>query len=176
MWKKNGQKTRQGQKAGVIGMENLAEVIDEQSLVDEALANFTALIDDFDFCAEMELLGIGRMQFLRRKQMIIEFKGLYIALWRLGLGSSFPRYADDMLTIFLRRYGRRHGDRTGAQIAERASQYWGMILPHGDANFNNLATHLISLQTGDHKDDRALTLKLALHIRSIYRLIFERLI
>jgi len=156
--------------------ENLAEAIDERSLVDDALANFNAIIDDFDFNAELELLGIGRMQFLRRKQMIIEFKGLYIALWRLGLAHSFPRFADDMFTIFLRRYCRRHGDKTGAQISERATQYWGMILPHGDANFNNIAAHLISFMSLEQKDSRAITLKLALHIRSIYRFIFERLI
>lgn len=157
-------------------MENLAEVIDEQSLMDEALANFTALIDDFAFNAEMDILGIGRMQFLRRKQMVIEFKGLYIALWRLGLARSFPRYADDMFTIFLQRYGRRHGDRTGTLISERAMQYWGMIMPHGDANFNNVAAHLISFLPGEQKDARALNLKLALHIRAIYSFIFERLI
>lgn len=157
-------------------MENLAEVIDEQSFVDMALDNFAVLIDDFDFRAELELLGIGRMQFLRRKQMLIELRGLYIALWRLGLGRSFPRYADDMFTIFLRRYTRRHGDKTGSQISERATQYWGMILPHGDGNFNDIAAHIISFLPIAPKDPRALTLKIALRIRSAYCFIFERLI
>lgn len=157
-------------------MENLAEVIDEQSLVDEALANFAVLVDDFDFAADLEVLGIGRFQFLRRKQMIIELKGLYIALWRLALARSFPRFADDMFTIFLRRYTRTHGDKQGQQISERATQYWGMILPHGDGDFNNIAAHIVDLAHREHKDPRALTLKLALNIRSAYRFIFERLI
>lgn len=157
-------------------MQNLAEVIDEQSLVDEALANFAALIDDLDYGAGLDLLGIGKFQFMRRKQFIIEFKGLYIALWRQALARSFPRFADDMFTIFLRRYARRHGGNAGAQITERATQYWGMILPHGDGDFNNVASHLVSLASKEQKDLRALTLKMALHIRSAYRFIFERLI
>lgn len=157
-------------------MEDLAEVIDEQSLIDNALDNFAVLIDDFDFRAEMDMLGIGRMQFMRRKQMTIEFKGLYIALWRMALARSFPRFADDMLTIFLRRYGRRHGEKIGSQIAERATQYWGMILPHGDTDFSNVAAHLLSFLPGEQKEDRALTLKVALRVRSVYDFIFERLI
>lgn len=157
-------------------MSNVAEIIDEQSLVDEALANFAVLIEDFDFATLLELMGIGRFQFLRRKQMLIELKGLYIALWRLALSRSFPRYADDMLTIFLRRYARAHGERAGSEIGERATQYWGMILPHGDGDFNNVAGHLAELLSREQKDDRALTLRLALQIRSAYRLIFERLI
>lgn len=157
-------------------MNNAAEIIDEQSLVDEALANFAVLMEDFDFAAILELMGIGRFQFLRRKQMLAELKGLYIALWRLALARSFPRYADDMFTIFLRRYTRAHGERTGAEVGERATQYWGMILPHGDGDFNNVAFHLAELLGQGQKDDRALTLRLALQIRSAYRLIFERLI
>lgn len=157
-------------------MGNEAEVIDEQSLVDDALANFWALMEDFDYAAILELMGIGRFQFLRRKQMIIELKGLHIALWRLALARSFPRYADDMLTIFLRRYCRAHGDNVGSEISERATQYWGMILPHGDGDFNNVAAHLVQLLTKEQMDDRALILRLALQIRSAYKLIFERLI
>lgn len=157
-------------------MENLAEVVDEQALVDEALANFAVLIDDFDFAADMELLGIGRFQFLRRKQMKTELKGLYIALWRLALARSFPRFADDMFTIFLRRYCRSHGDKNGQPIAERATQYWGMILPHGDGDFNNIAAHIVNLCQREQKDPKALTLRVALNIRSAYSFIFERLI
>lgn len=157
-------------------MSNVAEVIDEQSLVEEALANFAVLMEDFDFAALLEMMGLGRFQFLRKKQMLLELKGLYIALWRLALARSFPKYADDMLTIFLRRYGRAHGDKLGALISERTSQYWGMILPHGDGDFNNVARHLVELLGREQGDPRALTLKLALHIRSAYQLIFERLI
>ena len=74
-------------------MQNLAEVFDDESAVSEALENFAALLDDADFTAELELMGIGRMQFMRRRQMLVEWRGLYTALWRLALASSFPQDA-----------------------------------------------------------------------------------
>lgn len=157
-------------------MQNLAEILDDQEIIGEALANFAVLIDDIDFSDTLELIGIGRFQFLRRKQMVIELKGLYIAIWRLALGRSFPQTADAMFDTFLRRYVRTHPDKRGEQIRERASQYWGMLQPSGDADFNDVARHLIAFVEPGDGDSRALILKLALHIRSAYRFIFERLI
>lgn len=157
-------------------MENLAEVIDEGALIEEALANFSVLIDDFDCSAPLEILGIGRMQFLLRKQMLIELKGLYAALWRLALGRSFPRDADNMFALFLERYAASHRGKVGAQIVERAGQYWGMLEPAGDADFRVVARHLASfVETGDN-EQKPLILKLALNIRAAYGFIFDCLI
>lgn len=157
-------------------MQNLAEVLDDQAIIEEALANFAVLIDDLDFNQALELMGIGRFQFLRRKQMLIELRGLYMAIWRLALGRSFPQTADAMFTTFLRRYTHSHPDKIGLKISERAVQYWGMLQPSGDADFHNVARHLISFVTAGDEEPRALILKLALHIRSAYRFIFDRLI
>lgn len=157
-------------------MQNLAEVIDEQEIIEEALANFAALIDDLDFSAEFELMGIGRLQFMRRKQMQSELRGLYAALWRLALSHSFPQDADMMFTVFLRRYGHGHAGKAASQVLERATQYWGMLEPAGDSDFSNVARHLASFLEREEKDQRPLILKLALQIRSAYRFIFERLI
>lgn len=157
-------------------MQNLAEVLDDQAIVEEALANFAVLIDDIDFDQVLELMGIGRFQFLRRKQMLIELRGLYIAIWRLALGKSFPQTADSMFTTFLRRYAHTHPDKRGQQISERATQYWGMLQPSGDADFHNVARHLVSFVNSGDEEPRALILKLALNIRSAYRFIFDRLI
>ncbi len=157
-------------------MRNLAEVIDEQETVEEAIANFSALIDDFDFTGELDLLGIGRFQFLRRRQMIIELRGLYTAVWRLALGRSFPHDAANMFEIFLERYGQAHTGKLATQIIERARQYWGMLEPAGDGDFSDVARHLSSFIEREEKDQRPLILKLALNIRRAYRFIFERLI
>lgn len=157
-------------------MRNLAEVIDEQATIEEALANFAALLDDLDFTAELDLLGIGRFQFLRRKQMTIELRGLYTAIWRLALARSFPQDAENMFNVFLQRYGQAHPGKLPTQIIERARQYWGMLEPAGDADFSEVARHLSSFIEREEKDQRPLILKLALHIRSAYRFIFERLI
>lgn len=157
-------------------MESTAELLDDQAIIEEALANFTALIDDFDFGAELDLLNVGRLQFMRRRQMQTELKALYMAIWRLALSRSFPQYADEMFTIFLRRYGASHPGKIGAQIVERAMQYWGMLAPAGDGDFNDVARHIVSFMEREPTDPRALILKLALHIRGAYRFIFERLI
>lgn len=157
-------------------MQNLAEIIDEQEIIEEALANFAALIDDFSYDLELEMLGIGRFQFLRRKQMLIELRGLYIALWRLALGRSFPHAADNMFTIFLRRYERNHGGKIASRVVERASQYWGMLEPAGDSDFSEVSRHLASFTEREDKEQTPLVLKLALQIRAAYRFIFDRLI
>ena len=157
-------------------MQNLAEVFDDESAVSEALENFAALLDDADFTAELELMGIGRMQFMRRRQMLVEWRGLYMALWRLALASSFPQDAERMFATFLRSYHAAHPDKLGSRIMERAQEYWGMLQPKGDADFSDVARHLGSFSVQDEKQARSLTLRLVLHIRRAYKVIFDRLI
>lgn len=156
-------------------MQNIEEIYEEQDIVQEAMDNFSALLADTSFARELELLGIGRFQFLLRKQMIAEFKGLYIALWRLALARSFPGVADAMFSSFLHGYLLKHKDKAARHIAQRAREYWGMILPGGDSDFTAVARHIISFME-EPEDNRALTLKVALHIRKIYCFLFERLI
>lgn len=157
-------------------MNNVAESIDSEALIQEALDNFAALIDGLDFSVELEIMGIGRLQFLRRKRMLVELCGLYIALWRLALGRSFPNDADRMFKKFLENYAQSHPSKIGAHTAQRALEYWGMLEPTGDADFHGVARHLTSFIVLENQDPRAIILKLALHIRKAYRFIFERLI
>lgn len=157
-------------------MSYVAELLDGPDIIAEALANFAVLIDDLDFGVELNLMGIGRLQFLRHRQMQIELKGLYIALWRLALAKSFPAHADSMFSTFLINYKQIHPNKLGLSIVERAAEYWGMLAPTGDADFNDVARHLLSFIKPSEKDFHALTLRMALHIRSAYRFIFDRLI
>ena len=157
-------------------MQYLAEPDESPAITQVALDNFAALLDDADFTAELELVGVGRFQFLRRRQMCLELRGLYMALWRLALSRSFPNDADAMFATFLHGYLTRHPEKGARPAAERARQYWGMLQPTGDADFNAVARHLTSFAERDEKAQRTLTLKLALHIRSVYRFIFDRLI
>lgn len=157
-------------------MENLAEVIDDQALIEHALDNFAAILDGADYQTPLAMMGIGKLQFLLRRQMTIELRGVYIALWRLVLGRSFPRNARDMFVAFLDNYLLTHPGKAGSRVTERAIQYWGMLEPGGDSDFNVVGRHLISFLVKDEQDNRALTLKLALHVRVMYQLIFDRLI
>lgn len=157
-------------------MENVAEAIDDENVVEEALANFAALLDGLDYAKSLDMLGVGRLQFLLRKQMIAELTGLRIALWRLALARSFPGRADAMFEEFLARYRKTHPGKLSWLAATRAEQYWAMIEPVGDSDFNALARHLISFVVKNRDDTKALTLKLALSVRQDYRYIFDRLI
>lgn len=157
-------------------MQNTAEAFDSESAAREALENFAALLEDADFTSELELMGIGRMQFLRRRQMLVEWRGLYMALWRLALASSFPQDAEEMFETFLRSYHAAHPDKISTRIMERAKEYWGMLQPKGDADFSDLARHLGSFSSQDEKQARSMNLRLVLHIRKAYKIIFDRLI
>ncbi len=142
----------------------------------EAVDNFLILLDDLDYNIYYEILGIGRFQFLRHKQMFIELKSLHMALWRLAIASSFPNDAEKMFPAFLDAYSLKHPGRVDAQIVQRAPQYWGMIAPIGDSDFSSIARHIISFFPPREKDLKAITLKLALRLHVSYRFIFDRLI
>lgn len=157
-------------------MENLAEVFDSDSMAYEALEKFIYFLEDIDFAVEMELMGIGRLQFMRRRQMLIEWKAIYIALWRLALASSFPEDASRMFDAFLNTYKKLHSDKISVSVVERAREYWGMIQPHGDSDFNDIARHLCSFFGQEKQDMRSLNLKIVLHVRKAYRIIFDKLI
>lgn len=157
-------------------MENVARDTDRQELVQEALDNFAALLDGMDFEATLELMGIGRFHFMRRRQMKVALRGLYMALWRLALQSSFPQDGEAMFERFLHTYAETHTGRVPAQEIERARQYWRMLQPRGDSDFSCLGEHLASFSTQEGQDQRRQALKLVLEIRKAYRFIFDRLI
>lgn len=158
-------------------MPDTAEKLDEYGVIEEALANFAVLIDDTDYEAYLEMMAIGRFQFLLRKQMRIEILGLRMALWRLALARSFPTHADSMFSAFLERYTRSHPDKHSNQAASRGREYWAMLAPGGDSDFQMVARHLTSFKEQENNANyRALILGLALAIRSDYKFIFERLI
>lgn len=159
-------------------MPEIAENIDEERLLGEVLANFAALINDNAWLDHInEIMGIGRFQFLLRKQMRVEILGLRMALWRLALARSFPKQADSLFLQYLDRYISDHPDKISRQVVVRAQQYWGMLQPGGDSDFQNVAKHLTSFQEVEKgPSQKALTLKLALAIRRDYKYIFDRLI
>lgn len=157
-------------------MQNVAITYDESALIEDALKSFGAIIDDTDYASIFEMMGIGKFQFLRRKQMRLELGGLRMAIWRLALARSFPNDADYMFTEFLRRYVQTHTDKQSVLMARRAREYWGMLLPGGDADFHAVAHHLASFLATHPDENKSLTLKLALYIRNDYKFIFERLI
>ncbi|MDR2054677.1 MAG: hypothetical protein LBQ10_02220 [Desulfovibrio sp.] len=157
-------------------MQGAAENFEAESAEQLALKNFAALLADTDFAAELELMGIGRMQFLLRRQMLMEWRGLYMALWRLALEKSFPHDADAMFAAFASRYRDSHPDKLSGASLRRAEEYWAMLAPAGETDFNPAARHLASFFGNSAHALRSLSLKLALHIRKTYKNIFDRLL
>lgn len=158
-------------------MAQAADAATQQDFVQEALDNFAVLLDDTDFAAHLHLMGVGRLHFTRRKQLLQEWRGLYVALWRLALGRSFPQDADAMLEAFCRSYRQRHKDnKMTPQMLERAEQYWDMMRVTKESDFTEVARHFCSFCQLSEKDTRSLQLKLVLIIRKAYTDIFRRLI
>jgi hypothetical protein len=144
---------------------------------EEVIANFQALIDSWDFNAELKKLGIGTMQVMRRKRMLLEFQGLFAGLWRLALARSFP---EDGLQIFEgyldRCLGNAKSGKKAEHLVERARQYAEMLALRGDTDFSEVSRHLTSFLHLSESARKRATLKLALDIRQMYNFIFERMI
>lgn len=150
---------------------------DEETYARQARENFRALLNDMCFFEELSILGLGRFQFSRRRRMVAEFRSVYMAVWRLALGSSFPEEADAIFAAFCQEYLRRSRDRQAQDIVRKAEEYWHMLRDASAKDFRSLAEQLANLSARcDEEDRQAVTLKLALHIRTVYRLIFDRLI
>jgi len=144
---------------------------------EEVIENFQALIDSMDFSAELRQLGIGTMQIMRRKQMLLEFKGLFIGLWRLALTRSFPEDGQQIFEGYLERcLNDPQKGKRAQKIVERSRQYAEMLTLRRDADFSEVSRHLTSFLHLPESLRKSATLKIALDIRQMYNFIFERMI
>ena len=82
----------------------------------------------------------------------------------------------EALELFQQEYVRAHKDKHSSHIVQRANEYWAMLEPRGDGDFSEVARHLCSFSTQDPGQAKSINLKLVLHIRKIYKLVFDRLI
>ena len=144
---------------------------------EEVIENFLALIDSWDFDAELKRFGIGPMSILRRRRMLLEFKGLFAGLWRLALSRSFPKDGQQIFEGYLEAVViRSQNNKKALRHVERARYYAKMLAVRGDTDFSEVSRHLASLARLSEAARKNVTLKLALDIRQMYNLIFERMI
>lgn len=144
--------------------------------IEHVLGNFDALLSDVDFTRELQLLGVGRLDFLRRKQMLLELRGLYMGLWYLALCRSFPDAAEDIFAAYLLLHAERNPGKAGRHLRERATQYKDMLHSAGDQNFTTVSRHILSFYHKDEETLKSLSLRLALNFRATYTFLFERLL
>jgi hypothetical protein len=144
---------------------------------EEVIANFRALIDSWDFDAELRRFGIGAMHIMRRRHMLLEYRGLFTGLWRLALTRSFPvdgwLIFEEYLAACL---GKSKNSKKAQQYVERSRQYADMLTLRGDADFSEVSRHLVSFVRLPETARKSVILKLALDIRQMYNFIFERMI
>lgn len=144
--------------------------------VEDVLGNFDALLRDTDFSRELQMLGVGRFNPLRRRQMLLELRGLYIGLWYLALVRSFPDRAEELFELYMQHHTQHSPRKEDEQLRQRARQYKDMLSGTGDRDFTAVSLHLLSFMHRDEATIKTLSLRMALLLRSTYTFIFERLI
>lgn len=143
----------------------------------QALENFSALLHDMDFSYELGLLGIGRVQFLRRRQMRKEFRALTMGLWRLALERSFPQNWEEIFEAFLaKKIDDMDDSRKAARFEAKVRTYVELLERKREADFTEAGNHIVDQVRLPEALSVPLRLRLTLHIRSLYTLVFDRLI
>jgi len=144
---------------------------------DEVIRQFLGLYNCLDFKAELEDIGISRIQFLRRGKALREFRAISIALWGLALQKSFPNDAGDFFAEFREKAPLLAGSgRETARLHERVNAYIELLAPKKDTDFSPVADHLAKVLALHAGDVARLRLKLSLIIRNLYVLIFDKLV
>lgn len=152
--------------------------VQTESLAPTVLANFQALFNSVDFNEQLKILGIGKMQFVLRKQVLLELQSLFVALWRLALDKSFPQDGSLIYEAFLDSLidQNKKDTRQAHSLVQRVRDYVDMLSHHKDSDFSEVSAHLASFVQSNDASSKQLRLRLALNIRALYMLIFDRLI
>ncbi len=157
--------------------ETLRRVTVASYEAEEIIQNFQALLDTLDFKAELVEVGVGRFQFRKRKKALREFTALTIALWGIALHRSFPNNAQ----VFFEQF-RATAPLLAAQSVEaqrlntRLNIYVDLLLAKKDTDFLPVAQYFAEVFALRANDTDRLRLKLSLRMRSLYKLIFNRLV
>ena len=139
--------------------------------------NFTALLSDFDYADEMELLNISRLNFVLRKNLSQEFEVLYIALWYNCLKTSFPETYEAIFQQFLKYNLPQKYKRAKLQeITTRIQMYIELMGNNASTDLTPISHHLLSFLKFDEASQRTYEMKITLHLRKVYTYLFERLI
>lgn len=144
---------------------------------EEVGRTFADLLATFDFAAELHDLGIGSLSLFKRRQAKKLFTALCIALWHVALGKSFPNDADAFFTHFVATCPSLVGDcRAAKKMRDLVMRYDALVAEKKDGDFTKVADTITKTFKLAPTEQRRQQLKLSLRIRSIYDLIFEKLI
>lgn len=143
----------------------------------EVIQQFLAVYNCMDFKPELEDIGIGRFQFVRRKKALREFRALSIALWGLALQKSFPNDAESFFQEFREDLTALFPSVKEREMMDnRIDIYVDCLSTKKDTDFLPVAEYLAEVLALDAEDMRRLRLKLSLFMRNLYTMIFDRLV
>lgn len=139
--------------------------------------NFMALLSDFNYADEMELLNISKLNLILRKNLSKEFETLYIALWYSCLKTSFPESYEAIFRIFLEKnLPQKYKGAKLQEIITRIQLYIELLGNTASTDLTPITHHLLSFLKFDEETHPAIIMKITLHLRKVYTYIFERLI
>lgn len=144
----------------------------------EVIERFTGLLESFDFDDECRILEIGKLHVVKRRNALRELRALYTALWKIALDKSLPADSETIFKQFLECIPTALDckNEAAAFLRRRIAVYDTLLEPTKEQNFNDVSSKLIATVTKrkELKDNQVL--KLSLHVRKVYTLIFKRLI
>lgn len=139
--------------------------------------NFMALLSDFNFSDEMELLEISKLNLILRKNLSKEFETLYIALWYSCLKTSFPDNYEAIFQVFLENnLTQKYKGAKLQEMKNRIQLYIELLGNTASTDLTPITHHLLSFLNFDEATQPAIKMKITLHLRKVYTFIFERLI
>lgn len=139
--------------------------------------NFMALLSDFNYADEMELLNIGKLNLVLRKNLSKEFETLYIALWYSCLKTSFPENYETIFQLFLKNnFPKKYKGAKLQEMENRIQLYIELLGNTASTDLTPITHHLLSFLKFDEETQPAIKMKITLHLRKVYTYLFERLI
>ena len=139
--------------------------------------NFMALLSDFNYADEMELLNISKLNLIVRKNLSKEFETLYIALWYNCLKTSFPENYDAIFqTSPDNNLTTKYKGAKLEEIKNKIQLYIDSLGNTASTDLTPITNHLLSFLKFDEANQPTYKMKITLHLRKVYTYIFERLI
>ncbi len=139
--------------------------------------NFMALLSDFNYADEMELLNISKLNLIVRKNLSKEFETLYIALWYDCLKTSFPETHEAIYQTFLENnLTQKYKGPKLQEIINKVQLYIDSLGNTASTDLTPITNHLLSFLKFDEANQPTYKMKITLHLRKVYTYIFERLI
>ncbi len=148
----------------------------DQETCQDVVSNFKALLEDVDFSQELEIFRLRFYNHFLRKQLVNDFKAVYIGLWALALQTSFPQTYDIIFQSFMNDYLSQFNSLERKITQDKIYSYREMILRSDVRDFNHISKHLLSFVKHNRGTYKADTLRLSLLLRTHYTFIFQRLV